>query len=66
MLSATGRVRTSWLPPVNAAPPFFDTDRTIALWQAPAVLTPVYRFPPVVALTPAGVQPFASFELRLM
>src|ERR1700680_2209465 len=91
VLSATGRVRTSWPPPVNAVPPFLDTERTIALWQggagggagagrapppwpppgtavppfldtertialwqAPAVLTPVYRRPPVVVLTPAG------------
>ena len=64
--SATGSVRTSWLVPVKALPPLCETERTIALWHAPGVFTPVYRLCLDVALTPAGTQPFASFELRLM
>src|SRR2546421_227093 len=47
-------------------PPVEDTDSTIALWQAPGVFTPVYRFCRVAGLTPAGTQPSASVELRLM
>ena len=52
--------------PVNVAPPSFETLSRILLLQAPAVLTPVYRLVPVVAVNPAGTHPFDSLESRLM
>src|SRR5262249_62385783 len=64
--SAAGSARTSWWVRARRAPPLLDTDNTIALWQAPGVLTPVYRFCKVAVLTPAGTQPLASLELLLM
>src|SRR5262249_60770573 len=63
--SATGSDRTSWLVPVKLAPPLCDTDRTIALWQAPGVLTPVYRFCNVAGVAPAGTQPGAPVGVRV-
>jgi hypothetical protein len=53
--------------PVKLAPPSLETLTTMSLLQPFRSPTPVYRFRPVVAEKPAGVQlPLVGLECRLM
>ena len=53
--------------PVKVAPPSVDTLRRMSLLHPPVSPTPVYRFRPVSAENPSGVQfPIVGFECGLM